>query len=108
MKKIASFGCGVDSVAGLLLAQEHNIKYDEIIFADTGSERPETMNYLSYFEQKSGLSITQVKSHVGNIYDYFFKGKSQPSRYRHFCSDKFKIAPIRKYLRTKYGKKETK
>jgi len=103
MIKIASFGCGVDSVAGLLL----NSDYDEIIFADTGSERPETYTYLDYFEKKSGLTITKVKSHVGNIYDYFVKGKSQPSKYHHFCSDKFKIAPIRKYLRTKYGKKET-
>jgi len=38
MIKIASFGCGVDSVAGLLLAQEQGIEYDEIIFADTGNE----------------------------------------------------------------------
>ena len=56
MKQIASFGCGVDSVAGLLL----NSNYDEIIFADTGSELPETYAYLDYFEKKSGLKITKV------------------------------------------------
>ena len=56
MIKIASFGCGVDSVAGLLL----NSNYDEIIFADTGSELPETYAYLDYFEKKSGLKITKV------------------------------------------------
>ena len=50
MKQITSFGCGVDSVAGLLL----NSNYDEIIFADTGSELPETYAYLDYFEKKSG------------------------------------------------------
>ena len=52
MIKIASFGCGVDSVAGLLLAKEQGIKYDEIIFADTLEERPETYAYLEYFEKK--------------------------------------------------------
>ena len=103
MKQIASFGCGVDSVAMVLLKSD----YDEIIFADTGSEMPQTYAYLDYFEKKSGLKITKVKSKEGNIYDYFTKGKSQPSKFRHFCSDKFKISPIRKYLREKYGKKET-
>ena len=49
MKQIASFGCGVDSVAGLLL----NSDYDEIIFADTGSEMPETYAFLNYFKKKS-------------------------------------------------------
>jgi len=103
MKQIASFGCGVDSVAGLLL----NSNYDEIIFADTLDELPQTYAYLSYFEKKSGLKITKVTSKHGSLYDYFFKGKSQSSKYHHWCSDKFKIQPIRKYLREKYGKKET-
>ena len=67
--KIASFGCGVDSVAGLLLAKEQGIEYDEIIFADTGDERPETYTYLEYWEKKSGYKITKVKSHLGKIYD---------------------------------------
>ena len=103
MIKIASFGCGVDSVAGLLL----NSDYDEIIFADTLDELPTTYQYMQYFEKKSGLKITKVQSKHGSLYDYFFKGKSQSSKFHHWCSDKFKIQPIRKYLRTKYGKKET-
>ena len=103
MKQIASFGCGVDSVAMVLLKSD----YDEIIFADTGSEMPQTYAYLDYFEKKSGLKITKVTSKHGSLYDYFFKGKSQSSKFHHWCSDKFKIQPIRKYLREKYGKKET-
>ena len=106
MIKIASFGCGVDSVAGLLLAQEQGIEYDEIIFADTLDERPETYDYLKYFEEESGFKITQVVSHLGSIYDWHFKKNSQPSKYNHWCSSKWKIYPIRKYLRNKYGKKE--
>ena len=106
MIKIASFGCGVDSVAGLLLAQEQDIKYDEIIFADTSDERPETYDYLKYFEEKSKFKITKVKSHLGKIYDYYFNKKVQPTKFRRDCTGKFKISPIRKYLRKKYGKKE--
>ena len=103
MIKIASFGCGVDSVAGLLL----NSDYDEIIFADTGSELPETYAYLDYFEKKSGLKITKVKSHLGKIYNYYMMKKAQPTKFMRDCTGKFKISPIRKYLREKYGKKET-
>jgi len=48
MKQIASFGCGIDSVAMVLLKSD----YDEIIFADTGSEMPQTYKFLKYFEKK--------------------------------------------------------
>jgi hypothetical protein len=106
MIKIASFGCGVDSVAGLLLSKEQGIEYDEIIFADTFDERPETYAYLEYFEKKSGLKITKVKSHLGSIYDWHFRKNSQPAKHNHWCSSKWKIFPIRRYLRKKYGKKE--
>ena len=62
MIKIASFGCGVDSVAGLLLSKEQGIEYDEIIFADTLEERPETYAYLEYFEKKSGFFLINLIS----------------------------------------------
>ena len=76
MIKIASFGCGVDSVAGLLLSKEQGIEYDEIIFADTLEERPETYAYLEYFEKKSGFKINKVVSHLGSIYDWHFRKNS--------------------------------
>ena len=103
MKQIASFGCGVDSVAMVLLKSD----YDEIIFADTGSEMPQTYAYLDYFEKKSGLKITKVKSHLGKIFDYYFDKRCFPLPTFRDCTKKFKITPIRQYLREKYGKKET-
>ena len=57
MKQIASFGCGVDSVAGLLL----NSNYDEIIFADTLDELPSTYEYMEYFE-KTMIALVQDSS----------------------------------------------
>ena len=103
MKQIASFGCGVDSVAMVLLKPD----YDEIIFADTGSEMPQTYAYLDYFEKKSGLKVTKVKSHLGKIFDYYFDKRCFPLPTFRDCTKKFKITPIRQYLREKYGKKET-
>ena len=101
MIKIASFGCGVDSVAGLLL----NSDYDEIIFADTGSEMPATYAYLDYFEKKSGLTITKVnREQYGKIYDYYYKSRVFPMPTFRDCTKKFKITPIRQYIRKKYPK----
>ena len=104
MIKVASFGCGVDSVAMLLLSKEQGIKYNEIIFADTGNEMPETYAFLDYFEKKSGLQITKVKSHLGKIYDYYFNKRCFPLPTFRDCTKKFKITPIRQYLRKKYPK----
>jgi len=65
MIKIASFGCGVDSVAGLLLAQEQGIEYDEIIFADTGNEMPETYAYLINMRGKESKTLFECSCFNG-------------------------------------------
>lgn len=102
--EIASFGCGIDSVAGLLLMKDESYPYDEIIFADTGSEKPETYAYLDYVKQKLGWNIKVVRSKYGNIYDYYYNKKIYPTRFARDCTGKFKLDPINKYLRTMYGK----
>ena len=102
--EIASFGCGVDSVAGLLFMQDKGFVYDEIIFADTGSEKDETYAYLDYLTKTLGWKIKTVRSKYGNIYDYYFKKKIYPVRFARDCTGKFKIDPFNKYLRTMYGK----
>jgi hypothetical protein len=105
MLKIANFGCGVNSVAGIL---HYGIdSYDEIIFADTGSEKPETYDYLEYLIKDKKWPITIVKSKLGKLYDYYFKKKIYPIPVNRDCTSKFKITPIKQYLRKKYGKKET-
>ena len=68
---------------------------------------PQTYAYLDYFEKKSGLKITKVKSHLGKIFDYYFDKRCFPLPTFRDCTKKFKITPIRQYLREKYGKKET-
>ena len=63
MIKIANFGCGVNSVAGILHYGFEN--YDEIIFSDTGSEKPETYEYLKYLINEKNWKITIINDHFG-------------------------------------------
>ena len=106
MIKTANFGCGVDSVAGLLKYGPES--YDEIIFADTGSENPETYQYLQWLIKDKKWPITIVKNHYGKtLYDYYYDKETYPTPVFRDCTAKFKIRPLRKYLRIKYGKKET-
>lgn len=99
--RIASFGCGVDSVAGLL--QFGTDKYDEIIFADTGAEKVETYDYLAFLMIQLRWNITIVNSQYGDIYNYYKKKKVYPSRFARDCTGKFKLDPFYKYLRKTYG-----
>tara|TARA_R110002020_G_scaffold227602_1_gene438283 strand:+ start:188 stop:859 length:672 start_codon:yes stop_codon:yes gene_type:complete len=106
MIKIACFGVGVNSVAGILHYGSHS--YDEIIFSDTGSEKPETYEYLKFLTEKKGWKIKVINDHFGkSLFDYYLEKKTYPSRVFRTCTDKFKIRPIKRYLREKYGKKET-
>ena len=69
MIKIANCGIGVNSVAGIL---KYGLdSYDEILFSDTGSEKPETYEYLKFLTEKKGWKITVINDHFGkSLYDY--------------------------------------
>ena len=105
--KVLSFGCGVDSVAGYLILRDEGLleEYDEIVWADTGSEMPETYAYFEYLTKTLGWKITVIKSYYGRIYDYYRKKKAFPTRFLRDCTGKFKVNPINRYLRTRYGRK---
>ncbi len=98
---VASFGGGVNSVAGVL--EEGFEKYAVILFADTGSEKKETYAYLDYLTKTLGWPIKFIQSKYGNIYDYYYKKKIYPTRFARDCTGKFKIDPFNKYLRETYG-----
>ena len=94
-----SFGAGVNSTALYLLLEDLGIDF-EAVFVDTGTEWPETYDYLEYF-QDEGFSFTWLKPLVGgenNLYDYLLKYKIIPSRWRRLCTPKFKTDPFYKYI----------
>jgi len=104
---ILSYGGGVNSSALLFYIFEKNIHLDLVIFSDTGEELDET--YKSVEDMKivcknNNIPFVTVKSHFGSLYDYYFKRKAVPEMMRRGCTSKFKISPIRKYLRETFGK----
>ena len=105
MIKTANLGAGVNSVAGILKYGVNN--YKEIIFADTGSEKPETYEYLTFLIKEKGWPVIIVKSESNEtkgkaLYDYYLDKKIYPTPAFRDCTGKFKIMPIKKYLRQKY------
>lgn len=110
VKFILSFGGGVNSTALYFLIREKKLQLDEVIFADTGDELPNTYKVISQFKElieKDGIPFMIVRSEIAkNLYNYCYEKRILPSRQRRDCTTKFKISPIRKYLRSKYGKDE--
>lgn len=108
MKHILSFGGGLNSTAMLVYLYENKKQIDEVIFADTLDEFPDTYKAIDYYEnycKERNILFTRIKRGV-SLYDYCFEKKIIPSRQKRDCTSKFKISPIRSYIRNKYGKQE--
>lgn len=90
MKNYLSIGFGVNSVAAYFLGD-----YDEIVFCDTGSEYPETYEFLNKFIGKYPVSIIQPKK---SLYDYSWGYRMVPATWPRWCSVKFKIEPFADYV----------
>lgn len=99
MKNYLSFGGGVNSTALMLLLYDRNDKF-ETIFVNHGGDYPETYRYVNYLRDQ-GFDITEIIPNVegfNTIYDYCFNKQIIPSRLFRWCTDKFKIKPIHKYI----------
>lgn len=106
---VLSYGGGVNSTALFFYLLEKKRPLDLVIFADTGEETEKT--YETVYRMKKlcnqhNIEFVTVKSKYGNMYDYYYKNKAVMSLMRRDCTGKFKISPIRQYLRKKYGKKQ--
>jgi hypothetical protein len=113
MKRIVSFGGGSNSTAVLINMVKHQLIPDEILFADTGGEHPHTYKFLAElnnwlmnknfptiktlkYKNKNGDELTLEQDCLNNntIPPIAFGWKT--------CSQKFKIAPIEKYIKQQY------
>ncbi len=101
--KIFSSGWGEDSVTEIVL---NHAFWDVIIFADTGNEQTETYAYIKKFMKTmpkvSRYKCRVVHSRLGKIYDYYYQKKKSPSFTQRDCTFKFKIDPIKSYIKSKY------
>lgn len=102
MKTILSYGAGVNSTAIIALALlKELLMPDYIVFSDTGAEWPYTYKYMDYLESK-GIRITYLTG--GDCYmtliDYCRKMNFIPSRMNRWCTDRWKIRPIKKFAQS--------
>lgn len=105
--RFLSFGVGVQSTALLLTGI-----YDEIIFADTQGEHPETYEYLQayvlpYVKEK-GIKFTVLDTPVSDsknfeatrsLEEFCLRRRMTPSRMQRWCTERFKISRIAKYIK---------
>lgn len=116
MTTILSFGAGVNTVA-ILHMQDVMNQVDEIIMADTGGEHPETYHYIQKyvipFVEEHSIPFTVIRGQENadgviaeSLEEACLRWKIIPSRMLRFCTDKFKLKPIRKYVLNKYGEGE--
>lgn len=102
--KVLSFGGGLQTTALSILAAKREVEVDMAIFADPGAEKPETYWYIEYYikpllkEAHIPLEIILGECHGKRIYEYCWQHKIFPSIIKRWCTDKFKLTPIKKYL----------
>jgi 3'-phosphoadenosine 5'-phosphosulfate sulfotransferase (PAPS reductase)/FAD synthetase len=114
MKTMLSFGAGVQTTALLvLIAQERLERPDAIVFADTGTEKQGTYDYLrdiaEPFATKHSLNITtlgadwRTRTYQGDLERYCLDHHMLPGTWRRWCTSHYKIVPLSKFRRRELG-----
>lgn len=107
---VLSYGGGLNSSALFFHILDTGRPLDVVVFANTGEEKRSTMDAVARMRKECnerGIRFKMVVSHLGRLFDYYEKSHVVPSHQKRDCTSKFKIAPIRKWLRTEYGKRAT-
>ena len=110
MVNILSLGCGVNSVALLVWAAQGKIQVDEAVFADPGSEEPETYEYwqnvIVPFCFDNEINLARLNREGNLLKEECIEKKIIPIRAWRWCTDKWKIKVVRNYAFQKYGKEK--
>jgi len=99
---ILSYGGGVNSTAIIALALLGKMRMpDYIVFSDTGAEYPYTYEYLEYLESK-GIKIIYLVGGIKEmtLIEYCEMKSFIPSRMNRWCTDYWKIQPIKKFAKS--------
>lgn len=102
VRHILSFGGGVNTVALMLILVEQGWPLDEVVFADTGGEAPETYDYLSHVKlylEKNRVPFTVVAKRVldTDLFGTCWRRAVIPSVMWRWCTRDFKVTPIHDY-----------
>lgn len=103
---VLSYGGGINTVALMLLITQEKMPLDEVVFADTGGEVPETYDYLSisreYFKQH-GIpfkTVQTLKHGKDDLYGNSWNRHVIPSALWRWSTRDFKVRPIHRYYRS--------
>lgn len=102
-KYILSFGAGLNSTALMIMLVEKQYPLDEVVFADTGAEVPETYEHLKAVDtylSTQGIPLKIVRSKNGTLYDTCWRRKVIPSQIWRWSTRDYKITPIYAYYRS--------
>lgn len=97
MSEFIAYGAGVGSTALLYLKRKPIRSGDiEVVYSDHGGDLPESREYIKKISESMDIDITCLNA--GNLYDYCWLKKLLPSIHWRWCTDKFKIRPMKKYV----------
>ncbi len=111
---IVAYGMGVDSTAMLIGLRDRRVRIEMILFADTGSEKPETMAYLpiiqSWLTRNKMPPVTVIKRHSPragdtSLHAECLRNSVLPSLAYggHSCSLKWKVDPQWRFTQRHFG-----
>lgn len=108
--QVLSYGGGTQSTAMLIMMKEGLIQMaDVVIHADTGSELPETVEFIEtakeYVENVLKIPFVIVNSHRGTLHDDYMKHGNIPIIGTRSCTGNFKIQPQRRFIRMVVGRR---
>lgn len=118
LRRVFSFGGGVQSTAVLVLAAQGKVQYDEFIFSNVGndSENPATIEYVETytkpFAEKHGIKFTEIQKTIFgkpvSLYEHLvadnrtiaiptYLASGAPGN--RICTTDWKVMAIAKYIR---------
>ncbi len=100
---VLSYGGGVNTTALMVMLVRKQMPFDMAVFADTGSELPETYSYLEVarrYLERHGVGLKVVRSGNGTLYDTCKRRKVVPSKIWRWSTRDYKIRPIHRYYRS--------
>lgn len=102
-RHVLSYGGGVNSVALMILLMRDGMPLDEVIFADTGGEVPETYAYIEVtreYLRPHGVPFTVVAKKGANLYETAWRRRVLPSTIWRWSTRDYKVNPIHRHYRS--------
>ncbi len=106
VRHVLSYGGGINTVALMVVLVQEKLPLDEVVFADTGGEVPETYGYLKISREyldRRGIPFRIVltrKRGSDDLYDSSWQRKVIPSALWRWSTRDFKVRPIYRYYRS--------